>query len=557
MVNKVMHRVQRASRGGLFLCVVFSIVACQRAELPAAGAQGDAEQPGGDVDRRPNILFIMADDLGYSDVGFFGSEIRTPNLDELALGGLRFTNFHAAQNCAPTRAMLMSGTTTREAGVNDLDDPLRADVATLSERLVAAGYHTYMAGKWNLGYHPEDGPAERGFESSYALMKAADNHLGRSTFAGSPPTTRDGYSAYLENGEPVEWWDGWFSSRVYTDKLVEYIDANLGDGVPWFGYLAFTAPHWPLHAPDDWIDRYAGRYDQGYDVLLEARYREGKRLGIFPEALDLEGYLRSAPPWDSLEDEERRFLTRTMEVYAAMVENMDMHVGRLIEFLDASGELENTVIVFSSDNGADGSPRSYQPRTLPRTDTDSSLENIGRAESFSTVGRGWAEAAMAPYRDLKGSLYEGGTLVPAFINHARIADKGGIDHTYMTMMDLLPTFLEIAETPVSGTEFQGRQALPVRGSSFWPLAIGAGRAVREQGDAVPWTVPASNSQARTELLVQWPWKLYGERSDGAEAQLRWSLYNLESDPGERQDLALERPELTSELVSLWQANGRN
>lgn len=549
MIGELMLRVQKISINGV-LFFSASIVGCQQTDPPDEGFAAEA------TDDRPNILLIVADDLGYQDVGFFGSEISTPNLDALALGGLRLTNFHAAPSCALTRAMLMSGTTSGEAGVNALDDPLRADVATLSERLDAVGYHTYMAGKWNLGVALEDGPAERGFESSYALMKAADNHIGRSTFAGSPPTTRDGFAAYLENGEPVEWGDGWFSSRIYTDKLIEYIDVNLADDVPWFGYLAFTAPHWPLQAPDDWIDRYAGSYDEGYNILLEARYREGKRLGVFPEALDLEGYMGSAPPWEVLDEEERRILIRTMEVYAAMVENMDMHVGRLIDFLNRSGELDNTVIMFSSDNGADGISRSFRPTTVPRTDTDNSFENIGRAESFFTVGRGWGEAAMAPYRDVKGSMYEGGTLVAAFINYAEIADKGGIDRTYLTMMDLLPTFLDIAESPVSGTEFQGRQVTPVRGSSFWGLAIGSGGRVRDSSDAVLWSVPMSNGLEGETVMVRWPWKLYSENSDALDGAVQWSLYNLESDPGERQDVALERPELTAELTSLWQAYGR-
>ena len=551
-----MSRVRRASLGGLFLPILFSMTACQPVERPEAGAPADAELPRVDVDERPNILFIMADDLGYLDVGFFGSEIRTPNLNELASAGLRLTNFHAAPTCAPSRAMLMSGTTNGEAGVTALDDPLRADVATLAERLGAAGYHTYMAGKWNLGVHPENGPAARGFEDSFALMKAGDNHLGHSLFPGSPPTY-DGQAAYLENGQPVELPEGWFSSRIYTDKLTEYIDAGLGDGVPWFGYLAFTAPHWPLQAPEDWIDRYAGRYEEGYNVLLEARYREGKRLGILPEALELEGFVSVVEPWESLEEEERRMLSRTMEVYAAMVENMDMHVGRLVDFLDAAGQLDDTVIVFTSDNGAVRETSAFRPRTLPRTDTDNSLENTGREGSFSSIGPGWGEAAMASHRGLKGTLYEGGTRVPTFVHYVDVADKGGIDRTYLTLMDLLPTFLEIAERPVSGTEFQGRRVLPVRGSSFWGLATGAGETVRGPDDAVPWTVPTPDSQAGTALLVRWPWKLYGERSNDVEAELRWSLYHLASDPGERQDLALERPELTSELVSLWQAYGRS
>jgi arylsulfatase len=533
--------------------VVLLLAGCQPGDSPdtqpQAGSVPDADIPPG----RPNILYILADDLGYTDVGFFGAEIRTPNLDELAYAGLRLTNFHAAPTCAPTRGMLMSGTTNSEAGVDALDDPVRNDVANLPERLRDAGYHTYMAGKWNLGIRAEDGPAARGFDQSFALMKAGDNHLGHSLFPGSPPQFA-GEPVYRENGQPVDLPDGWFSSRLYTDKLIDYIDTNAGDGEPWFGYLAFTAPHWPLQAPEDWIDRYAGRYDEGYNALLEARYEEARRLGIFREGLELEGYVSSAPPWSSLEESERRIYARSMEIYAAMIENMDMHVGRLIDFLEAAGELDNTVIIFSSDNGAERVTSAFRPTTLPRTDNDNSIENLGREWSFATTGPGWAEAATAPYRALKGTLYEGGTRVPAFIHHSSVADKGGIDRTYLTVMDLLPTMLDIAERPVTSNEFQGREVVPVRGSSFWGLVTGAADAVRARDETVVWAAP--DSEPATAVLARWPWKLYGERIEGDTASMRWSLFDMESDPGERQDLAAERPMLTAELAALWQASGR-
>lgn len=527
-----------------------ALAACQPGEPPDSGATADLEPAG--ADDKPNILFVMADDLGYLDPGFFGSEIRTPNLDALASRGLKFTNFHAAPICASTRAMLMSGTTFIEAGVAAMDAPLLANVATMPERLSAAGYHTYMAGKWNLGTRPEDGPAARGFDSSYVLMKAADNHLGHNLFPGSPPTY-EGHATYLENGEPVELPEDWFSSRVYTDKLIEYIGANSGDGVPWFGYLALTAPHWPLQVPEDWLDRYAGRYDQGYGALLEERYAEAKRRGIIPSNLDLAGFTSVADPWESLSEQERSAHSRSMEVYAALVENMDMHIGRVVDFLAESGQLENTVIVFSSDNGAARETSAFQPTTIPRTDTDNSLANIGREGSFSALGPGWAEAAMASYRALKGSLLEGGTLVPAFISYRDVTNKNGLDHSYLTIMDLLPTFLDIAEDPVVDAEFQGGPVLPVRGESFWGLATGTSTQVRTASDVVPWVVPLSDSYPTQTALVRWPWKLYGASSGG---DIRWSLFNLESDPGERQDLASEHSELTAELIAIWQASGQ-
>lgn len=517
-------------------------------EAPEAGPETSAPAPATPPGTRPNILLIVADDLGYTDVGFFGGEIPTPNLDALAMEGLRFTNFHAAPSCAPTRAMLMSGTTNAEAGVIRLDEPVRTDVANLPERLRAAGYQTFMAGKWNLGIAPEDGPAARGFDASFALMKAGDNHLGASLFPGNPPAY-EGYFTHLENGEPAELPEGWFSSRLYTDKLIEYLQVHAREGQPWFGYLAFTAPHWPLQVPEDWIDRYAGRYDEGYDALRDSRYRRAGELGILPQDLTLEGFTGQAEPWEALTPERRAIYARAMEIYAAMVENMDMHVGRVLDFLRVSGQFENTVILFASDNGAPREDLDFQPRTIPRTDTDSSLANLGREGSFTALGPGWGEAVTAPYRDLKGSLYNGGTLVPAFIRHGDVAAAGGLDRTYLTYMDILPTLLEVAGQATPGTSFNGREVRPVRGRSFWGLVTGRAGSVHDAGESVPWMT------ANRAALVRWPMKVIAN-SNPLEGQTRWELFDLEADPGERRDLFGENPELTAELSELWLEYGR-
>ena len=541
---------------GLPVVLFLSLSGCHPAdgpEAPGAGAQApeapsEVSAPTAPPDGRPNILLILADDLGYTDVGFFGSEIATPNLDALAMEGLRLTNFHAAPTCAPSRALLMSGTTNIEAGVQRLDDPLRDDIASLPERLRAAGYQTFMAGKWNLGVAPEDGPAVRGFDASFALMKAGDNHLGASLFPGNPPTY-EGYYTHLENGEPAALPDGWFSSRLYTDKLIEYLQVHARGDRPWFGYLALTAPHWPMQAPEDWIDRYAGSYDEGYDALRESRNRRAREAGILPENLILEGYTGRAEPWEALTPERRAIRARSMEIYAAMVGNMDMHIGRVIDFLRASGQFENTVILFSSDNGAAREDLDFVPRTLPRTDTDNSLPNMGREGSFTVNGPGWSEAAMAPYRDLKGSLYSGGTLSPTFIRHGDVAATGGIDRTYLTFMDILPTLLEIAGQSEPGTTFLGHEVAPVRGRSFWGLATGRASAVRDVGDVVPWITAAQGA------LVRWPMKVVAD-SNPLEEPTQWVLFDLEADPGERRDLSGEYPELTAELSGLWLEFGR-
>ena len=498
------------------------------------------------VDQRPNILLIVADDLGYTDVGFFGSEIATPNLDSLAYAGVRLTNFHVAPMCFATRAMLMSGRTYREAGLNQHNDALRTDIMALPERLSAAGYHTYMAGKWNLGIQAHEGPAERGFESSYALLPPADNHLGYSNFPES-------YNAYRENGEPIKSLpEDWFSSSLFTDKLISYIDANKKDNKPWFGYLAFTAPHLPLQVPDHWIDRYAGRYEMGYDEIRKERVKKANFLKIFPENLNLNNYKGQAETWNSLSSEQQIVSSRAMEIYAAMVESMDFHIGRLIDYLKDTSSLDNTVILFMSDNGASGSDSSWRPKLIPRSDWDNSLSNMGREGSWTAYGRGWGEAATAPYRELKGSLYSGGTLAATFVNHNSIKNSGGFDRRYLTVMDILPTFLDIANMNKMETGLKTQESPPVRGRSFWKQLQGEDIPVHDKSESIPWMTSETK-----QALVRWPWKIIQIQSNDDDANTltgdrnKWLLFNLVDDPGETINLANQYPKIQSELIAQW------
>lgn len=512
---------------------------CQMTDpIPKDGVEPVA----GTLETRPNILLIVADDMGYTDIGSFGSEIPTPNLDALAMNGVRFVNFHAAPSCAPTRAMLMSGVTNREAGVAGTVDPVLSDnIAPLPALLQDVGYRTYMAGKWHLGHEPEQSPTARGFDASYALVRAGDNHLGASNFPSD-------VVAYRENGHVVQLPDNWFSTELYTDKLIELLRDGEGTEQPWFGYLAFTAPHWPLQAPTDWRNRAVGRYDEGYDVLRADRINRTRELGIIPETTSVNDYLGLAPAWESLDSESQRQQARAMELYAAMVENMDFHVGRIVEYLKTSNQFEETVILFFSDNGASGSDSSFRPRTIPRTDWDNSLSNMGNEGSFVAIGRGWAEATTAPYRNVKGSLYEGGTRAAAFLSHDSMPQGGHIDRGYLTVMDVLPTLLEIAGSVHPGIEFQGQPVLPIRGRSFWERAKGNASPVHDDSDVIPWMT--SDERA---ALVQGEWKIVRESVQGVntDSQSAWKLYHLADDPWESTDLSGLHPQISAELIDLW------
>jgi arylsulfatase len=515
-------------------------------------------------DSRPNVLLIVADDMGYNELGSWGSEIRTPNLDQLAFEGLRFTNFHAAPTCAPARAMLLSGTTNHQAGVGSMDikraydngrplDPdltglglpgyvghLSSRVAALPEILRDAGYHTYMSGKWDLGRALEtaDMPASRGFEAAFALTTGTAVHLGFPDGNASGGLPRADPYPYQENGESVrELPADFFSTAAYTDKLIEYIDANRGDGRPFFAWLAYTAPHLPIQVPDDWRDRYSGAYDEGYQVIRDRRFAQAKRLGIFPPDLDLSRYQSAAPAWDELGEDARRRAARVMELYAAMLENLDSHVGRLVDYLDETGQLDNTVILFMSDNGAAGGGIPVVPTFTP----DNSLENMGRYDSWLDYGRGWAEAATAPFRELKTSLAEGGTRVAAFVNYRSVANPGDLDDGYLTFMDVAPTILEITGAPIPEGSFEGRPIVPMIGKSFWPRALGDVAPTHDADETIGSELHGNGA------LVRGDWKILMPATTG-----RWELFDLARDPGETNDVAEEYPELLKDLVGEWE-----
>jgi arylsulfatase A-like enzyme len=480
---------------------------------------------------RPNILLIMADDMGYTDLSSFGGEIRTPNLDALALGGVRLTNYHVAQACSQTRTMLMSGTYTEVGAVADgpRNRHLSEDVVALPRLMNDAGYHTYMAGKWHVGSGEGRHPAARGFESSFALMGGAAEH-----FKVGP----DREGRYTENGVSVVLPEDFYSTEVYTDKMIEYLQANEGDGVPFFGWYTPTAPHWPMQVPEDYMHRYDGVYDTGYEDLLRRRVQRADEMGVLPPGYSMQNYTRTGQPWASLSAEDQRLEARKMELYAAMVENFDYHVGRLVRYLRDSGQYENTLIIFSSDNGADISVRQVGEHI------DNSLENLGRASSYVSIGA-WGDVHSAPYRWNKGSQAEGGTRAPAFIHHPSLRNKGGVDNRFITALDIMPTFLELAGSAHPGTEYQGRDITPAQGKSFVSMFYDEPVADHDAGSDAVWY---GNALYRDE------WKL--SRVSVARGGDDWELYDLRSDPSETINLANAHRELRAELIAEWKRIGQ-
>ena len=503
-------------------------------------------------DGRPNVLLIVADDLGYADLGVYGSEIKTPNIDALAAEGLILSQFHTAPLCAPTRAMLLSGNNNHVAGMGRqggspmLDVSIPGYEAHLSDRvapmprlLLQAGYHTYTAGKWHLGTAPEHSPTAAGFERSFNLLHGGGSHYSSTGFF-------EGGSLYREDGVEVEYPEGRYTTELFTNRLIEFIEGGREDGRPFFAFAAYTSPHWPLQVPDDYRDRYAGQYDQGYDLLREQRLESLKEARIIPAASTLPPRNDAITRWDELTPEQQRRESRKMELYAAMVENLDHHVGRLIDYLKSNNLYENTLIVFMSDNGAAAEDFYYVGPYVEyiREHYDNAYENMGKRGSWVSYGPQWAEAGSAPFSRYKGYTREGGIVAPMIVAGPGVAARARIDSSYLTVMDLAPTFLELA-----GAEYPSDGSLePMLGESLVPFLEGEAGQVHDDNYV---TALYHRGQA---FIRRGRWKLVNLEPPFQESQLE--LFDVVSDPGETTNLAEAEPEILAEMRQLWRQTRR-
>jgi len=502
------------------------------------------------VSGRPNILLIVADDLGYADLGVYGGDIDTPNIDALASEGILFTQFHTAPLCAPTRAMLLSGNNNHVAGMARQGkygiggEPQAGYENSLSDRIVpfprllqGAGYDTYTVGKWHLGIELETSPHAAGFSRSFNLLQGAGSHFDNRGF-------HEGGSLYRENEILVEYPVGRYSTDFYTDKLIEYIEADRRNGNPFFAFAAYTSPHWPMQVPDEYLDLYAGNYDDGYDSLRGRRFDSLKEAGIIPLDSELPSRNDEIKPWDELTAEEQKRESRKMELYASMVDNLDDHVGRLTAYLKENNLYDNTLIVFMADNGAAAEDfyngiRSTEYMEYTRATYDNAYEKMGTAESFVSYGPQWAEAGSAPFQRHKGYTREGGMVAPMIISGGGVSAAGVIDATYATVMDLAPTFLEIA-----GAQYPDDGSVkPMLGESMQGFLTGKSGNIHDD-DYV-----TILSHAGRAFVRQGRWKIVTTEKPFDES--KFELYDVIADPGEMRNLARDEPEKLAELIASW------
>ncbi|NJC10115.1 arylsulfatase [Polymorphobacter fuscus] len=485
--------------------------------------------------QRPNIVVLVADDWGFTDVGAFGGEIATPNIDALAAAGVRFSNFHVAGSCAPTRAMLQTGVSSHRAGLGNMPETippahrgkpgyetvLSNRVATLAERLRAAGYRTYLTGKWHLGHTPDTLPTGRGYDRAFALSQS-----GADNFENKPNLLLYGKADWTEDGKPAQLPRDFYSSRFIVDRMIAYLDG--GDRAkPFFASVNFLANHIPLQAPDADIARYRGRYDAGWTALRAARRDGAIARGVMPAGMAMVT-MASTPDWAGQFPAEQAQRRGAMEAYAGMATAMDREVGRLVAHLKATDRYDNSVFVFLSDNGAEATDPMASP--VPRANAifnyDQRTMQQGRPGSLTAIGAGFASAASAPLRGYKFTASEGGLRVPMIIAWpgnpaiARGAVAGGFAH----VVDVAPTLLQFAGAA---------PAAAMTGHSLAPMLGGGSMGVRGADEALGYELSGNAVLWKGNLKLVKNLPPYG---DG-----HWHLFDIIADPGETNDLASARP----------------
>lgn len=510
-----------------------------------AGATGPAAKPS----ERPNVVVILADDAALMDFGAYGGEAHTPNIDALAGRGALFTQYRASPLCSPSRAMLLTGLDAHLTGVATIpevlpkeqrDQPgyamaLEPGVLTLADRLRAQGYRTVMVGKWHLGEEPDEMPQSHGFDRSFALAASgADNWDDRSYM----PYYKD--APWFEDGVETSLPEDYYSSRFIVDKMIDYLGETDPDK-PFFAYLPFQAIHIPVQAPQEFIDRYKGRYDKGWEVLRAERHRRAQERGLIPKGAPMADLPPGYRSWDSLSDETRALYAGRMEVNAAMLEAMDFHIGRLIRHLKVSGEYDNTIFVVSSDNGPEPS-RGDDSATLSifhwLTGYRIGAEGMGGPGHWGFIGPEWAVAAATPGAWYKFYATEGGIRVPLIMAGPGIAPRR-IDSPAM-VTDVAPTLLEWLDVDAAasaGKPMTGRSLLPVLGGDVESV----------YGDDDVRAVEVSGNSA----LYRGDYKI--TRSVPPVGDGQWRLYNLAVDPGEAIDLSASEPAIKQELLNEYNA----
>lgn len=497
------------------------------------------------VDERPNIVLIMSDDMGYSDLAPYGGEINTPNLTALAEGGLKFTQFYNTARCCPSRASLMTGCYPQQAGIGHMTNTpnnknehnygvpeyqgkLSSNTITIAEVLRDSGYSTLMSGKWHLSFHDKtQWPMQRGFDKFYGFIAGAGNYF-------KPEAPRNIY----EGNEIINIVDkNYYTTDIFTDKAIEYINTTKGENKekPFFLYLAYNAPHWPLQAPKEDIDKYRGKYMNGWEVIRLQRYERMKDMGIIDPSWNLSH--DDIVSWNTLDEEKKQEMDLRMAIYAAMVDRMDQNIGRLVSALKAKNLYDNTIIMFLNDNGA--CAEFDELGSGPK-------EQLETKEGYAlTYGKAWANASNTPYRMYKHWLHEGGIATPFIVHWPKGISKdikGSIVNQYGFLPDIMATCLDLAETE-QPKEYNGNIITQHSGESLKPLFSGMQKQLHTE--PIFWEHEGNKAVRLGKYKLVQEWK-----EDNKDD---WELYDLEKDRTETINLIMEIPDKANEMIAMYNA----
>ena len=520
----------------LSLLILMSVFSCKEKEKETAMAAENET-------KKPNIIVIMSDDMGYSDIAPFGGEIETPNLTKLADNGVRFKQFYNTARCCPTRASLMTGCYPQQTGIGHMTNSperpghhnygtpeyqgfLNTKTVTIAEVLKESGYSTIMSGKWHLGMSKEEyWPKQRGFEKFYGIVSGASNFF-------KPVYPRGIY----KNNEPVVITDpDFYTTDAFTDNALTYIDEAKTEkpDQPFFLYLAYTAPHWPLQAPQDVVDKYKGRYSKGWGELRKERYARMKEMGIIDASWNLTE--QDARSWDSLSEEKKKEMDLRMTIYAAMVDRMDQNIGRLYDHLEKKGELDNTFIIFLNDNGACAENEELGTGPASQLETKEGY--------LLSYGQAWANASNTPYREYKHWLHEGGMATPFIVHWPEGIDKnknGNLLNQYGFLPDIMATCLDLADAKYP-ENYNGNAITPHSGKSMLATLKNPEKPIHEE--PIFWEHEGNKSVrlGKFKLVQDWDKK----NADN------WELYDMELDRTETNNIIDDNKETADKLIGYY------
>jgi arylsulfatase/uncharacterized sulfatase len=503
-------------------------------------------------DTRPNILMVLFDDVGFTGFGAYGGDARTPAIDALAQSGMLFSRYYSSPFCGPSRAMLMTGLDNHQTGMGTLVETVtpeqralpgysmvwEEDQATIASHLSEAGYQTYITGKWGIGAKGANLPDRFGFHRSYVMDSTGGSNYDHTHYLPGYPEV-----SWYEDGEPVRLPEDFYSSRNLVDQMIRYIDEGDADQ-PFFGFLSLQAIHIPVQAPAEFIDNYDGVFDAGWDVMREERWQRTIELGLVPVTTTLAPVHQDHRAWDDLSPEEQAIAARKMQMNEGMVEAADFHIGRLLDYLEATGLLENTIVVVTSDNGPESGVTTLDNvisnlllSGIHRLEGfDTSPENMGLPGSLTAIGPEWAAVSASPFNLYKFYSSEGGLRVPLIIAGPGVA-ASGIQHAPVHVADLMPTLLDAAGVAYDASSLYGQSILPVL----------SGETSETRGPDESFGLEVSGNAA----LYRGNWKLV--RTALPRGDFTWRLYDLSVDPGETTDLSGENPGLFAEMRAEYEA----